>query len=503
MKLYSLLKGIKCRIFGTTILNIAGLYHKDTEVKENGLFFCLHGTRVDGTEFVKSAVKNGAVAVVTEQEIPRLYGVTQVIVKNARETMSLIAGKFYGSPSEKLKIIGVTGTNGKTTISTLIFNGLELLGKKCAVIGTNGIIFVGQKFETNMTTPDPIELHKFFSYFVKKKIEYVIMEVSAHAIDLFKVESIIFEQVIFTNLTEDHLDYFKTMEKYFKAKQKLFAKKYAKLAIINIDDEYGKRIFDSINLPSFTYSKLEKNANLRLFNSKREDVFQKFNVGFKILNNINANFGIENDTTNSGYQNFEMKTYLLGSFNLSNILAVISSLKNLGYTLDEISNVVCRLKPIDGRFNTYFVNGKIFVVDYAHTPDGLYNILNACKEIASKNKLISVFGCGGNRETQKRKIMGEISSNLADFTIITSDNPRFESRENIAKEIESGMKNKNYTIVLDRAKAIKYAEKLAKTGDIVCIAGKGAENYIEENGEKIPYSDKAEVEKLMQSKNCK
>lgn len=509
MKLYSLLKNIKCRIFGTTILNISGLYHKDTEVKENGLFFCLRGTRVDGTEFVKSAVKNGAVAVVTEQEIQGLSFVTQIVVKNARETMSLIACRFYGSPAEKLKLIGVTGTNGKTTVSTLIFSSLKSFGKNCAVIGTNGIIIQNQIFESGMTTPDPIILQKYLSLMVRKKVEYVVMEVSAHALDLCKIDGIVFEQVIFTNLTEDHLDYFKTMEKYFSAKQKLFSKKYAKLAIINIDDEYGKRLAGSINLPYFTYAINEKNANLVLTDSEQTKQGQKFCACFKTFDilkseKVNSNFCLNNPETSNlndivlndfESQNFEIK--LFGKFNLYNYLAVILSLKNLGYSLSEIAGVSKFIQPVDGRFNTYFVGEKMVVIDYAHTPDGLLNILNSCREIAKSKKLIAVFGCGGNRETGKRKIMGEISSKIADFSIITTDNPRFEKKEEIAREIESGFLNKNYEIVLDRAKAIERALVLADDGDVICIAGKGAENYIEENGIKIPYSDRAIIEKLI------
>lgn len=509
MKLYSLLKNVKCRVLGNINLNISGLYHRDTEVKSNGLFFCIRGTQVDGVDFVKNAVKNGAVAVVTQQEISGLFGVTQIIVKNVREIMSLIACKFYKNPTEKLKIIGVTGTNGKTTISTLIFNSLKLLGKKSAVIGTNGIIIENQKYETEMTTPDPIVLQNFFSIMVKRKIEYVVMEVSAHALDLCKLEGVHFEQVIFTNLTEDHLDYFKTMERYFSAKQKLFTKKFSNLALINVDDDYGKLILKGINIPYFTYAIDEKNANLVIESLQKINKGQNFKVKFTKIqgNDIEEKNDVfplkEKDENNSKkmtkFQDFQIK--LLGSFNLSNSLAVILSLLNLGYSFNEISQVLSKLEPVDGRFNTYFLGEKLIVIDYAHSPDGLSNILKSCRELAGGKKLISVFGCGGNREFQKRKIMGEISTTLADFTIITTDNPRFEKRKDIAREIESGVKNKKYEIVLDRSCAIKRAVELASDGDVVCIAGKGSEDYIDENGVKIPYSDVAEVEKLILRQN--
>ncbi len=471
MKLYSLLKNITCRVFGTTALDISGLYHNHTDVKENGLFFCLRGTRVDGKDFVLSAIKNGAVAIVTEQEIAGLSNTTQIIVKNARETMSLIACKFYGNPADKLKIIGVTGTNGKTTITNMIAFVLNNLNKKCAVVGTNGIYFGNSYYDVGMTTPDPIELQRYFSLMLKNKIEYVCMEVSAHAIDLNKVSGFQFEQVIFTNLTEDHLDYFKTMENYFLAKSKLFTRKHAKLAILNLDDEYGKRLENSITLSHFGYA-INGNADIKATDIRLCGAGQKFKVG-------------EDDVS----------LEFAGKFNVYNALASILSLEKLGFDKADILREFAKMPPVAGRFNSYLIDSKLIVIDYAHTPDGLENILKSCRELAQNTRLISVFGCGGNRDSQKREIMGNISSKLADFTFITSDNPRFEKRENIARDIEKGMINKNYKIVLDRSKAIEEAIKFSSAGDVIVIAGKGAENYIDENGVKIPYSDSAEIEK--------
>lgn len=477
MKLFSLLKNIHCRVLGSTAISINGLYHKDTEVKENGLFFCLRGTRVDGTAYVKSAVQNGAVAVVTEHEILGLVGVTQVIVKNAREVMSLVACKFYNHPAEKLKIIAVTGTNGKTTTSTMIYNVLNFAGKKSALVGTNGVFISGKHYNSEMTTPDPIDLQRYFAMMVKAGCEYVCMEVSAHALDLFKLEGFKVDISVFTNLTEDHLDYFKTMEKYFLAKQKLFLKKTNKLAIINIDDEYGQQLTKIDRLNVQTYS---------LFNE--------------------ADYHAERLWFEGGKQYFvsqgtEFVLNIAGRFNVQNALATIAVLTEIGLDLATIKKGFLEIKSVDGRFNTIFVGGVTVVIDYAHTPDGLKNILTACRGMAQKNKVISVFGCGGNREKEKRKIMGEISSSLADYTIITTDNPRFEAREAIAKDIEKGMINLAYEIELDRASAISKAIKLANVGDIVVLAGKGSENYIDENGMKIPYSDSVEVEKFRSKVN--
>ena len=473
MKLYTLLKDINCRVFGNTNIEIAGIYHKDTQVKENGLFFCLRGTRVDGVNFINSAIKNGAIAIVTEQEISGISQTTQIIVKNARETMSLIACKFFGNPANKLKIIGVTGTNGKTTTTNVIAALLEKFEKKVAIIGTNGVIFSGKKYDTGFTTPDPIDLQKYFAKMVKEKIEYVVMEVSAHALDLNKVSGFKFEISVFTNFTEDHLDYFKTMEKYFVAKSKLFTKKHSKFAILNQDDSQFKKLASCINIPFLTYA-INNEANYFAIKISTCNQLQTFTLNKQIC----------------------VKTQLLGKFNVSNILASIAVLEALGFKTEKIISYLQDVKPVEGRFNVLKVKDSLIVVDYAHTPDGLENVLKTCREISNGSKVISVFGCGGNRDSQKRKIMGEISSKNADFTIITSDNPRFEKRETIARHIEEGMINSNYSIELDRAKAIKKAILMAESGDVVLIAGKGAEPYIDENGSKIPYSDYIEIEKF-------
>lgn len=473
MKLYYLLKNINCRVVGNTILDIKGLYHKDTEVKENGLFFSLRGTRVDGNAYVLSAIKNGAVAIVTEQEIQNLSGITQIIVRDARETMSLIACKFFGNPASKLKIIGVTGTNGKTTVTSMISHVINSTGKKCSLIGTNGVVINGVKYDTGMTTPDPIELQQYFAQMVKQKQDYVCMEVSAHAIEFHKIDGFMFEAVVFTNLSEDHLDYFKSMKRYFDTKCRLFTKKYTNFAVINIDNSYGIELAKRININYVAYS-ISNKADYVASDITLVGAGQKFKVN----------------------KSFEINLNFAGDFNVSNALSAIATLNYLGFDDATIAFGLASMKAVDGRFNTYVINGKLVIIDYAHTPDGLENILVTAKKIAGSNRLISVFGCGGNRDSQKRPIMGDISSRFADFTIITSDNPRFEKRETIAKEIEKGIKSKNYMIELDRTIAIKKAISMANEGDVVVLAGKGSEPYIDENGVKIPYSDMAEIEKL-------
>ena len=477
MILFKLLKSYKCRTFGNTNIEISGLYHKDTEVKSGGLFFCLRGTRVDGTDYIKSAINNGAVAVVCEYEIPNLYGVTQVIVKNARDAMSNLSCVFFGNPASKLKIIGITGTNGKTTTSTMISRVLEFAGKKVALIGTNGIEFAGKNYKTEMTTPDPIELQFYFSKMVKNKCEYVVMEVSAHALDLFKIEGFKFEVCVFTNLSEDHLDYFKNMENYFNAKSKLFTLNHSKYAIVNIDNEYGKILAKRINMPYSTYSIIEKTSYFAS-SIKTENQTQKF-----YFNN-----------------QYEFVINMAGRFNVSNAVAAIAVLRHFEVDIHVIKEAFFQMKQIEGRFNLFLVDGIKFIIDYAHTPDGLENLLISARDFAESKKVIVVFGCGGNREVQKRAKMGEISSKLADFVIISTDNPRFEDRYAIAKQIEKGITQNNYLIEINRSKAIKKAFEIANDGDVVVLAGKGCESYIEENGEKLPYSDYAEVEKLRRLK---
>ncbi len=473
MKLFKLLKNYRCRVAGNSNVEISGLYHKDTEVKTGGLFFCLRGTRVDGSEYVESAVKNGAIAIVTEHEIPNLFKVTQVVVKNARDAMSHLSAVFFGNPASKLKIIAVTGTNGKTTITTMISRVLESVNKKVALIGTNGIFIAGKKYHSEMTTPDPIELQYYFSKMVKQKCEYVCMEVSAHALDLLKLEGFRFEVSVFTNLTEDHLDYFKTMENYFEAKEKLFTKKHSKFAILNIDDAFAKVLETRINIPYKTYSINEKASyfasDIKTTNTKQEFYFNN---------------------------SYKFKINMSGKFNVSNALAALAVLKHFEIDLLDIKKAFEKMPAVDGRFNLFDINGMKVVIDYAHTPDGLKNLLTASLDIKNQGKLIVLFGCGGNREVQKRAKMGEIASKIADFVIISSDNPRFESREKIAKDIESGIASTNYLVELDRNKAIKKGFEMANAGDVFVIAGKGSENYIDENGVKLPYSDYDEIEKF-------
>lgn len=472
MKLCLLIKNLKCRVFGSVLVEVSGLYHNDKDVKEGGLFFCINGEKFKGEEFARTAVKNGAVAIVTTKEIQNLNGVTQILVKDVRSAMSKLACEFFGNPAKKLKIIGVTGTNGKTTTTHMISNMLELCGKSCGLIGTNGVKFAGLYYDTGMTTPDPIELQEIFSKMVRCKVEYVCMEVSAHAIFLNKLDGFVFDVMVFTNLTEDHLDFFGNMENYFKTKKKIFFGGHTKLALINIDDDFGKKINDSIKTTKYTYA-ITSDADF-----KSEKIS---------LNNFKQEFYFDNK---------KYVTKFIGKFNIYNLTAAIAVMKILQIKINNLQKLLDGLELVAGRFNTIEKNGRLFIVDYAHTPDGLENVLRLANELKKDKKLICIFGCGGNRETQKRSKMGEISSFYSDLTIISSDNPRFEDRLKIAKDIEKGVLNNNYKIILDRREAIKFASLISNIGDIILVAGKGAENYIDEKGVKTPYSDFEEIENL-------
>ena len=472
MKLFKLLKGIRCRVLGSVLIEIKGLYHNDKLVEKGGLFFCINGQNSNGEEFISSAVNRGAVAIVTERELKGYNNITQILVKNVRKTMSLISKNYYENPAKNLKLVAVTGTNGKTSTTYMIDSMLKSLGYSSAIIGTNGVFYNDKKIETGMTTPDPIELYKILRKLVDERIEYDCMEVSAHSIYLDKIEGLCFDVAIFSNLTEDHLDYFKTMDSYYKAKLKLFSRKYVKNAIINIDDEYGQKMLNCINMSVKTYS-IYSDSNYKA-----------------------ENLGLKNFKQYIKIFNKKVESKFLGEFNIYNLLSAIVCLDVLKIKYTNLQKLIFGIKEIPGRFNTIVIKQKLFIIDYAHTPDGLENVLRVCKGLLNGKKLYCVFGCGGNRETQKRAKMGEISSKYADFTIITTDNPRFEDRMKIAKDIKQGVKNENYKIILDREKAIRFAESVADVGDIILVAGKGFENYIDENGVKNYYSDFDVIEKL-------
>lgn len=454
-------------------LEIGNVTIDSDTVNAESMYIALKGYSEDGNNYIYDSLAKGAKVILSE--FPQKNEVPHIVVKNARAAMAIIAGNFYENAHKSLKLIGVVGTNGKTSTVNIISHILKTNGKKVTKIGTLGAYIGDTEYKIDMTTPDPIILNEIFYLSKKANIEYVIMEVSAHAIYLQKVANLHFEYGIFTNLSQDHLDFFDTMDKYRQVKKSFFNYKQLKNAIINSDDTLGLEMILEEKLPITTYG-IENPC----------DVFAiDIQVGNKMSFVVNAMDDI-----------IYINTFLQGKFNIYNLLAAITLCKMLKISERGIVNSIKKLMPISGRFN--LINfGKKVIIDYAHTPDGLINLLSSAREIC-KGRLIAVFGCGGNRDNKKRYIMGEIAGRYADFTIITKDNSRYEVPLDIMHQIEEGVKSEtsNYLLIENREMAINYAVAYSKEEDIVLIAGKGAEDYMDENGIKTPYSDREVVQKI-------
>ena len=456
-------------IFGNKDISINNLKCNSKDIERGDLFFCFSGWNNNGEDYVIEAVNRGAVCVVSEKALD--IKVTNVVVKDCRLAMSLISANFYGNPANKMKMVAVVGTNGKTTTSYLIQHILNSCSIKTGIIGTLGYEYNSIKKETGFTTPDPIELQKILKEMYLAGIKVVVMEVSAHAIYLKKVGGITYDVAVFTNLSQDHLDFFKTMEKYKNVKKSFFGNNI-KYAVVNIDDDLGKEIANEF----------ENVITYGIFNPS--DVFV-----LDIKNTENGSKFIMNlfDSV------YNVKTRLAGTFNIYNIMAASTCTAVLGARTNLIIDAIEEKKCVEGRLELVADhNGGKVIVDYAHTPDGLLNVLKTLKEIC-KNRLIVIFGCGGNRDIGKRKIMGEIACKYADYSIITSDNPRYEEPVSIIHEIEKGFSDNNYIIIENRKDAIVYGLEHLNKGDILLIAGKGAEKYQEILGIKHDFSDKKAV----------
>ena len=449
MKLKELLPEINSEI------TVKGITCDSREVKEGYAFICINGIDADGHNFAKKAIENGAIAVICERDLSLE---NQFIIKDTRKAYAIMSANWFGNPSKKLKLIGITGTNGKTSTTYIIKNILETLGHKTGLIGTIQNMIGDKIIESKNTTPSCYELNRLFAEMLKEGCEYAVMEVSSHALDQKRVFGLEFEIGIFTNLTQDHLDYHKTMENYFLAKKKLFS--MCKTALINADDKYSDEIAKELTCKIITYSAKNDTSTYtaKSINYKPKGVDYEL-VGFGIIGRI--------------------KIGIPGRFTVYNSLASALCVMELGFSLQDVSETISKVKGIKGRAEIVPTNTDYTVViDYAHTPDGLLNILSTFKD-CPKNRLVVVFGCGGDRDATKRPIMGEIAARNSDFVIVTSDNPRTEEPLSIIKDITLGMKNTvtPYKVVVNRAEAIKYALDNAKTGDIIILAGKGHETY--------------------------
>lgn len=480
MQLIELLKRIPVlEIQGNENREISQLVFDSRKVTESSLYIAVRGTVADGHSFIASSVEKGAKAIVCEEFPENLdERITYVKVKDSSKALGHLASNFYGNPSEKLKLIGVTGTNGKTSVSTLLFDVFKNLGYDSALLSTVEIRIADQIIPATHTTPDVITINKILAQAVEEGCEFAFMEVSSHGIAQNRIEGLHFKIAGFTNLTHDHLDYHKTFDEYLKTKKRFFDELDANaVAITNIDD---------------------KNGNVMLQNTKAT----KKSYALKTMADYHGRL-LEVDF-NGMLLNFNGKefwTTLTGKFNVYNLLLVFGIASEIGFDSDEILQAISKLKRVSGRFETFKSDGGIiFIVDYAHTPDALENILNSINDIRTKNeRLITVFGCGGDRDHAKRPEMGNIATKKSTLAIITSDNPRTEDPAAIIKEIEAGVEPQNfskYTSIPDRKEAIKMAIKFAEPKDIVLVAGKGHETYQEINGVKHHFDDKETINEL-------
>lgn len=428
---------------------------------QDSMFVAMVGMTVDGHRFIKGAYDSGCRAVLIERDVEDIpEDMTVYRVNSSRTALAKMASNFYNDPSKEMTMIGVTGTNGKTSTTYFMESVLNHINKKSAVIGTVEIRIGGQKREidfTTSTTPDTLELNQMLRIMADENVEDVVMEVSSHGLELQKVDGIDFEVAIFTNLTQDHLDFHKTMENYCRAKAKLFT--MCKYGVVNADDKWAKEIIKHSTCDITTYG-IDSDCDLKAENIeyKMDRVLFTVNIDGKAVD-------------------FDLK--VPGRFSVYNALGVIGASLKLGIPVEDIKAGINSIKGVPGRIQN-IPNDKGFnvIVDYAHTPDGLENILSSVREF-TKNRVIAVFGCGGDRDRTKRPIMGEIVAKLADVPIVTSDNPRSEEPAEILKEIEVGVKRvtDDYTMIVDRREAIFKAVAMAEKGDSIVIAGKGHENY--------------------------
>lgn len=461
--------------------NINEVIYDSRKVTPGSMFVAISGLKVDAHSFISEAIKKGAVAVMGEKlaEVPD--GVTYILVPNSREALAQVAVNFYQYPSDDLKMVGVTGTNGKTTITHLVEAILEEAGKKVGVIGTISNRIGSEVLPADNTTPLPLELQELLSLMVNRQVDAVAMEVSSHALDLGRVIGCEFDVAIFTNLTQDHLDFHGTMENYLMAKSKLFSsltnsgrKKTPKYAIINIDDVAGEEILSLTKVESYTYG-INKNAKIKANNVKMSAAGVTFEV-----------------VTPSGEITLSLRTP--GLFSVYNALAAVGAGLALGESLDTIKRALEKVPGVPGRFELVD-EGQEFgvVVDYAHTPDSLENILETAKDFV-RGRIITVFGCGGDRDRTKRPIMGEVAAKLSDYCIVTSDNPRSEDPERILLDVEQGVKRQmasdQYVLKVDRREAIMTAIQMAQKDDFIIIAGKGHETYQIIGDQTIEFDDR-------------
>ncbi len=462
---------------------VRGITSNSKEVCDNFIFVAIEGTREDGHRFIEEAIGRGAKVVVVHgsrsSTVRSPKEVSVIEAEDTRKTLADLAAKFYGNPSSQINIVGVTGTNGKTTVTYLIEALLKEAGFLPAVIGTVNYRFKDKIIPSKNTTPGPVELQSMLADMIKDNISHAIMEVSSHALSQDRTRAIDFHSAIFTNLTQDHLDYHKTLEDYFQAKAKLFKDLHGAFAVINNDDRYGKRLKDLIRGPEIITYGIENNADIRACDIRMDISHTEFTL--KVIK-----------------KEIKFKARLIGRHNIYNILASFAWAFKEGLDQEVVKSALEKFDFIPGRLQRISCQKDFSVfVDYAHTEDALTNVIKALRQIAGK-RIIVVFGCGGERDKTKRPKMGYAASELADYVIITSDNPRSEDPEKIIEDIKKGIRKNNYCIIPERKDAIRKSLVMALEGDIVLIAGKGHENCQILKNQTIHFDDREVIEECLQ-----
>lgn len=458
---------------GDTGVTINDIHFDSRKVKLNDVFVAIRGSLSDGHDFIKNAEDQGALAIICE-EIPenKINGVTYVEVEDTKKALAYISANYFDNPSEKLKLVGVTGTNGKTTIATLLYNLFKKAGFKCGLLSTVKVMIGDEEHSAIRTTPDSITINSYLKDMNDVGVEFCFMEVSSHGIDQHRTTALKFEGGIFTNLSHDHLDYHKDFAEYRDVKKRFFDElPSSAFALTNADDKNGPVMLQNTKAKKYTYA-------LKSYADYQAQILENNFTG--LLLKIKGQ---------------ELWTKLIGTFNAYNVLAIYATADLLGLKTLEILRIISELNSVSGRFQ-YVISEKkkiTAIVDYAHTPDALKNVLETINSIRTKNEeLITVVGCGGDRDTTKRPKMGHIASALSSKVIFTSDNPRTEDPEKIIEDIEAGVEPQNFKktmSITNRKQAIKTACQMAGQNDIILIAGKGHETYQEVNGEKKDFDD--------------
>jgi UDP-N-acetylmuramoyl-L-alanyl-D-glutamate--2,6-diaminopimelate ligase len=482
MRLLEIIAGIEhVKTFGVTNIEVTGVAYDSRKVEKGNIFICITGFKTDGHSYAKAAVDQGAVALVVERHLPEV-DVSQIVVDNSRKSMAQIASAFYSHPTRKIKLIGITGTNGKTTTTYMVEKILRDAGYKTGLIGTIECRIGDEVLPQDRTTPESLDLQRLFTRMVEAGVTAVVMEVSSHAVDLMRVEACEFDVIAFTNLSQDHLDYHGTMDEYFEVKKRIFddTSDSGVSHIINIDDKYGRRLVKPGRMNQLKYAVNEK-ADINA------DEIDLRNDGSDFVMQVNN-------------ESMPISLKMPALYNVYNALAAAGVTLAVGVGLNSVKDGLEKIERVPGRFERIDC-GQDFdvVVDYAHTPDSLEKVLKAARRLTD-NRLITVFGCGGDRDRGKRPLMGAVAAEVGDYIVVTSDNPRSEDPERIIDDILDGMRGleeESFEVTIDRRKAIRNAILKAKKGDFVVVAGKGHETGQEVAGKKMPFDDVLVVKEIL------